>query len=443
MLPDRIKMPTIAGVLVPESVEVNWGRQELGRPLREVLERSDEPAIAPSRLATEMVRLVTSALQPLHDAHYAGLDPSGLRIHGDRLFAATYPRFAGAFGAWPEPFGDPRTILPMQRDLYLLGVHLYRAATKRWPATPTEILDVIELLGGNFATGIDVALRLSLHPDVSQRSPSLEHFLASVRPFLEGSPQPCSYSVGAETVTGWRKSRGDPHSDNEDSHACSVFEDGDVVAAVFDGVTGDGNGAGFVAAHALEIAILESWKDVRDPGRALASAHHKSLPACDGWSGAAAAAVAIHGDSNGNVSLAGSGDCRCYLARQTRHGYRVTRLLDEDSLAATRLAEGAAFDNDDRSVLTQCLIADDPDGLHEQRASLRPSDYLVLLSDGAATRSAPDRLFADDLERILSEGDNRAQLVASLLCRRAEEIGGFDNATALVVVVKSPRVEVA
>jgi serine phosphatase RsbU (regulator of sigma subunit) len=73
---------------------------------------------------------------------------------------------------------------------------------------------------------------------------------------------------------------------------------------------------------------------------------------------------------------------------------------------------------------------------------LRPGDYVVIATDGAAkgaaeagTEHLESWRFALALERLL-EGSPPPALIAARLCWRAEELGGTDNATVLILRIE-------
>jgi serine/threonine protein phosphatase PrpC len=72
---------------------------------------------------------------------------------------------------------------------------------------------------------------------------------------------------------------------------------------------------------------------------------------------------------------------------------------------------------------------------------LLPGDRLVLATDGAAKADPEDDgqrcwAFMDELADVVAH-DPYPVLIASLLCRRADELGGYDNATVLVIAMTS------
>jgi serine/threonine protein phosphatase PrpC len=432
--PQRVDVPRFEDVLVPDSVEIRWGGQELGRPLAAVLEDGEATVSAPWLLA-EVLRLVKGPIRALHEAHCHGIEPWGLRYHAGELFVAVSPSLIRGFGSGPPPLGNPATDDPIQRDLHLLGSHLFRAASGRWPGRGDDVTTFVDLCGGELPPGYDTALRLSIHPALDGRAKDTGRFATFVQPFLmHSNDSDLAFEVGVESVTGWQKAAGDPDGDNEDAFIWRRMPNGDILTSVIDGVTGEGDGSGRVAAQALRDRLAAVWEFVSDPRESLAYAHRLAKEQCHEWPYAAAAAVVARFGQDGLVQVAGAGDCRIYLGRRSGSTYRATSLLPEDSVAAEKSRAGERLVGGDRSTLTQCLVSEDAPDIHSANFSAQPGDRVLLASDGAM--ASTDRLFVEDLEALLDESFESVHLLVSRLCRRAEDLGGLDNATAMVVAVE-------
>jgi len=149
--------------------------------------------------------------------------------------------------------------------------------------------------------------------------------------------------------------------------------------------------------------------------------------------GATTAVIAlIHPD--GHVDLASLGDSSAWLVRPVRGDEHIVfRLTPAQTVLADKLLRDPA--DRDGSRLTRHLggQADQP---YVGTVRAVPGDRIVLLSDGAAgTRDAT--WFGADLA-MLARGHFGAADLAAALVMRAEQLGGHDNATALIAQIRSP-----
>jgi serine/threonine protein phosphatase PrpC len=201
--------------------------------------------------------------------------------------------------------------------------------------------------------------------------------------------------------------------------------------AVFDGTTDDGSGSGYAAARSAVQAVNEAWnRDLDDPAAVLARAE-KAV--CAGAAGASTAVVARAVD--GQVYLASLGDSAAWLVRPDPGGrdFVAWRLTPSHTVFAEKSRAGVT-DAWDESVITRFLggAGDDP---FRTEFGVAAGDLLVLATDGA-TAQERDEWFGDVLcrlarERVAAQRPLAAGLAADLISR-AEALGGWDNATALV-----------
>jgi len=131
------------------------------------------------------------------------------------------------------------------------------------------------------------------------------------------------------------------------------------------------------------------------------------------------------------IHLAHVGDSRAYLLREgelrqlTEDHTVVQRLVDEG-----RISPEEAEIHPQRSILTRALGVDDDVRVDEAMIEVRPGDRILLCSDGL-TGMVPE----EDMRRILSEHRD-PQEAADALVDAANEAGGQDNITAVVVDVE-------
>ena len=147
-------------------------------------------------------------------------------------------------------------------------------------------------------------------------------------------------------------------------------------------------------------------------------------PACRGMG---ATIVAAHIDGS-RLALAHVGDSRAYLLR----GNVLEQLTADHSLVAEQVRHGLmthqqAAVSDLQSVLTRALGMEDAVEIDADEIELLPGDSLLLCSDGL-TRMVSE----NEIAGILEHAPN-AQMAAERLVQRANECGGHDNVTVIVV----------
>lgn len=139
--------------------------------------------------------------------------------------------------------------------------------------------------------------------------------------------------------------------------------------------------------------------------------------------------------SDGEVlRLAHVGDSRAYLLRDgelkriTKDHTIVERLVEEG-----RITEREAEIHPQRSILTRALGVDEEIQVDEDTIEVTPGDRLLLCSDGLT-----GMVSEEDIERILRESAE-PQEASEQLVDAANEAGGQDNITAVVIDVLEPN----
>ncbi len=149
-------------------------------------------------------------------------------------------------------------------------------------------------------------------------------------------------------------------------------------------------------------------------------------------------AFVVH-PQTGTYALGHVGDSRAYLMR---HG-RLSQLTRDDTwvqerLDASQLTPEQARKHPFGHLLTQCVGLEDPPEPQVLRGSVETGDVFLLCTDGLIG-------FVDDeeVERILEEqlngGPEGSTRAVEALVKAANEAGGFDNITAVIVTVSSPN----
>lgn len=131
--------------------------------------------------------------------------------------------------------------------------------------------------------------------------------------------------------------------------------------------------------------------------------------------------------------IAHVGDSRCYLVR---NGQAASLTRDhswvEEQLKQGLISETEAEESESRHILTRTLGAERFVTAEVITATLRPRDTLILCSDGLYAKLGGPRMAA-----TVAEGQNDPAVIAQTLVRDAVRLDGSDNATALVVSIRS------
>jgi serine/threonine protein phosphatase PrpC len=227
--------------------------------------------------------------------------------------------------------------------------------------------------------------------------------------------------------------------DNEDLARWTVTEDGAVHAALLDGITGEGDGSGRAAAVAAINAARACWREARFEPRLVLRAADDAVQARAGDGGAAAVFATL--PPRGRAELASVGDSAAWLVRphepERPERYSAWRLTPAHTDHAERLRRDPRASGG-RSVLTRHLggAAARPFTI---RFHIAPGDLVVLVSDGAAENGTNGEWFGAELARLAEarSAKNRplGPGLAADLVIRAEQMGGHDNATAIVAEV--------
>ena len=138
--------------------------------------------------------------------------------------------------------------------------------------------------------------------------------------------------------------------------------------------------------------------------------------------------------SGSGLSLAHVGDSRAYLLR----AQTLQQLTSDHSLVAEQVRQGLMTDqqaavSELQSVLTRALGMEESVEVDADEMELFPGDSLLLCSDGL-TRMVPEH----EISGILSRYPD-VHIAAERLVERANECGGHDNVTVVVVRISKPK----
>lgn len=265
-------------------------------------------------------------------------------------------------------------------------------------------------------------------------------------------PPPVPPARAARLRAGWATSPGRLRERNEDSllvqHWAWAGQQGRheaLLALVADGMGGHeaGDRASAVAIAAVaqalapQLAGLVGGQEPLDDGEALLDALDRALweanravaqaaevPGCSGMGATAVAALVV----DGLAVVCHVGDCRAYLCRDG-----VVQQKTRDQTVVMRMVElGTLSEREARShraagQVTQALGRQYELEPSRQAIELAGGDRLVLACDGLHAHLEPETL-----GEVICATDDPAELAADLV-RRADEAGGSDNCTVIVV----------
>ena len=221
---------------------------------------------------------------------------------------------------------------------------------------------------------------------------------------------------------------------NED---CFGFDMDRGLFVVCDGV--GGANAGEVASRSAVDGVLNRFSAELPDSNAVAPELQRSIQAANRlifeaaqadpiYAGMATTIVAAHFDG-ARMWIAHVGDSRAYLLREEC----LHRLTDDDSKLSQMLREGQHIPPEEMahwdSVLTQAIGASDLVIPTITAVQVQLGDCFVLATDGICKAVHN----ADMLALLLSASS--PEQACSLLTRAANERGGYDNATCIVVKI--------
>ena len=233
-------------------------------------------------------------------------------------------------------------------------------------------------------------------------------------------------------VIGRVAARSDPgrrRRQNEDAYVCAP-----PLFAIADGM--GGAQAGELASRLAKAAIEEAAAAAVDEEglvEAVQTANAKVFerarqdPSAAGMG--TTATVAVVDERAATVTLGHVGDSRAYHLRDGQ----LEQLTSDHSLVGElirsgRLTEDEAAVHPHRSVITRALGTEPDVDVDVERAALAPGDLLLLCSDGLS-----GMVRDDEIVRILDAAGREPDAAADALVRAANEAGGIDNVTVVLV----------
>ncbi|MET8786177.1 hypothetical protein [Streptomyces sp. NPDC004589] len=426
-------------VAVPEII-VRWN-QELAPTLRDGI--VEHGTLDRAELLNEL-----PSLWPTVDAALARVGPGSLVTESVRHDSyegwqvAALPRYDLDGGI---ELRYRRDGAPQPRDRRALVQALVDAVAERPCLDLRDALNMLDVFAGIFPPGLDAVCRWLLGQD-------LRHGLATgMTPLHDALDRRARGRVSAtcyqESAVGSRKAKGDPATDNEDAAGALRSPSGTVRCAVFDGVTGDGDKSGAKASRAALDQATRRWllDDDLPPQELVAELDAAVGRATDG----SAAAVLATVRPDGTASVVSVGDAEAWLVRplhtsqrsdephRRARGRELSYAAWKLTPAHTGYAELLRVNPDaegEESALVN-FLGGGPGRWTHSTVALAPGDLLLLASDGA-TQPEREHWFGATLAELAAQldasGRPPAPALAAALVQRAEALGGWDNATALV-----------
>lgn len=415
------------------SLHVGW-EQELAPTVRDSV--VVHHTLDRDRLCAELPGLWQAVDQALDRAGSGCLVPASVRHDAyEGWQVAALPRY--------DMDGKPvvreaAATAPVLRDRRALVRALVDAASERTSLDLHDALQLLDLFAGTFPLGLDAVCHRLLGHELRQG------VAAALAPLHEALNRRAPDGVSAvgylESAVGSRKAKGDPATDNEDAATAVRTPSGTLRLAVFDGVTGDGDGSGGVAARAALDQAVRWWElDEDHPPAQLVTGLDAAVGRATAEGSAAAVLASVAPDGTGEVVSVG--DSEVWLVRPLRvpdlqQPYVAWRLTPAHTGYAEQLRRTADARGQESQLLSYL------GGGTARRAhrvfAVAPGDLLVLASDGA---TEPERgrwfgtVLAELAAQLRNSGRPVAPALAAALVQRAEALGGWDNATALVCAV--------
>lgn len=449
-------------------LSVAWP-DELAPVLRESVQ--DRHTLDSGKLCAELPFLWRAVDAALERVGPGCLVPESIRYDPyEGWQVAALPRYGPDGGLQLRDGVEPAR--PRARDRSALVQALVDAVAERPSADQADALALLDVLAGTFPLGLDAVCRRLLL-DVELRR-GVGAGMAPLHEALERRPAgQVSAVCYRESAVGSRKAKGDPETDNEDVATAVRAKDGTLRMAVLDGVTGDGDGSGGRAARAALERLLALWPrgeptgqntdgsagqrtDDTAPPYGPAGDHPRQgslglprrlvaeLDGAAARTGGSAAAVLVAVEPDGSAEVVSVGDAEAWVIRPLRPDavrprelpYSAWKLTPVHTGYAERL-RGSSQAHGDTSSLTSALGDGSPRWAH-RAFSVAPGDLVLLASDGA-TVAERGRWFGDVLAGMAADldasGRPSAPALAAALTGRAEALGGWDNATAVVCAV--------
>jgi len=231
--------------------------------------------------------------------------------------------------------------------------------------------------------------------------------------------------------------RGKVRKQNEDAVGLLKNQAEQTLAIVADGM--GGHKAGDVASSIVRSLFLDEWKrnegidTIEDAKEWLDERirmanekvydHAQNNPECDGMGTTVIASILLKND----IIIAHIGDSRSYLFNQTLEQITTDHTLVNELVQNGEITKQEADKHPQKNVLMKALGTDESITPDVFSIEWEINDRLLICTDGLS-----DKLSETEIAEFLSE-DKSIEDIAEELVDRANELGGEDNITVVIL----------
>lgn len=231
--------------------------------------------------------------------------------------------------------------------------------------------------------------------------------------------------------------RGKVRKQNEDAVGLLKNQAEQTLAIVADGM--GGHKAGDVASSIVRSLFLDEWKQnegidsIEDAKEWLDERirmankkvydHAQTNPECDGMGTTVIASILLKND----IIIAHIGDSRSYLFNQTLEQITTDHTLVNELVQNGEITKQEADNHPQKNVLMKALGTDESITPDVFSVEWEINDRLLICTDGLS-----DKLSETEIAAFLS-GDKSIEDIAEELVDRANELGGEDNITVVIL----------
>lgn len=239
--------------------------------------------------------------------------------------------------------------------------------------------------------------------------------------------------ITASTDVGMR------HEKNQDCYKAGRLSDDSYWAVLCDGMGGVSSGgeASFIAVNYLEQAIDEALLDLQSEQsvkefilNAVARCNKLiyDLSADEGNSLTMGTTVVVAIVRNNFAQIVHAGDSRAYhLTRRSIEQLTVDHSVVQELLESGKITEQQARNHPNKNIITSALGVEPEIRIDYNEVKLAKGDMLLLCTDGLS-----NMMEDSEIANVVKGAD--FYRAAEGLVKRAVDLGGFDNVTALLLV---------
>lgn len=241
--------------------------------------------------------------------------------------------------------------------------------------------------------------------------------------------------ITASTDAGMR------HDKNQDCYKAGRLSDDSYWMVLCDGMGGVSSGgeASFIAVNCLEQAISDALLDLQNEQSvkefmlgAVARCNRliHDLSADEGNSLTMGTTVVMAIVRNGIAQIVHAGDSRAYrLTKRSIEQLTIDHSVVQELLESGKITEQQARNHPNKNIITSALGVDSEIRIDYNETKLVKGDVLLLCTDGLSN-------MMEDSEIVNVVKSTEFYRTAENLVKRAVDLGGFDNVTAIVLAVE-------